>query len=72
VNDITRTIPRIYATLEYFQVHHQSIVVEVGGKIARQSLSILIGPRSSHNYIAPKFVEKCALEKCKHSKSWLV
>ena len=39
---------------------HQSIVVEVAGKIAEQSVSFLIDPGSTHNYITPRVVEICA------------
>ena len=37
-----------------------------------KSISILIDPRSTHNYISPKVVEICAYNKTNHSKSWLV
>ena len=72
VNDVAKTIPRIYATLEDHQADNQSTVLKVSGKIAKQYLSILIDPGSSHSYVTPKVVSKCALKKCKHSKSWLV
>ena len=38
VGQVAREVPRIYAALE----DHQSAVVEVAGKIAEQSVSILI------------------------------
>ena len=38
---VERTIPRIYAALEDHQEDHQSTVVEVEGKIAKQYVSIL-------------------------------
>ena len=47
-------------------------MVEVEGKIAEQSVSVLIGPGSTHNYITPRIVEICASKKLKHRKSWLV
>ena len=47
-------------------------MVEVQGKIAEQSVSILIDPGSTHSYIAPRVVEICAFKKVRHSKSWLV
>ena len=50
-----RTIPRICAVLEDHQEDHQSVVVEVEGKIAKKSISILIDLGSTHNYITPKF-----------------
>ena len=67
-----KLVPIIYAALEDFQEDHQSSVVEVEGKIAKQSVSILIDPGSTHSYITPKIVEICAFKKSKHSKSWLV
>jgi len=32
----------------------------------------LIDLGSSHNYVAPKVVNSCILQKCKNKKSWLV
>ena len=49
VVQVARTIPRIYAALEDLQADHQSIVVEVEGKIAQQSVSDLIDPGSMHS-----------------------
>ena len=72
VVQVVRTIPRIYATLEDRQADHQSTVVEVEGKIAKQYVSILIDPGSTHSYINPRIVEICAFKKLKHNKSWLV
>jgi len=72
VVDMARTNPKIYAALDNCQVNHQAVVVEVGGKISMQLVSILIDPGSSHSYIHPKIVESCSLEKSKHGKSWLV
>ena len=72
VGQVARAVPRIYATLEDRQANHQSTVVEVAGKIAKQSISILIDPGSTHSYINPRVVEICAFKKVKHRKSWLV
>ena len=47
-------------------------MVEVAGKIVKQSISILIDPSSTHSYITPRVVDICAFEKRKHNKSWLV
>ena len=44
VGQVARTIPRIYAALKDCQADHQSTVVEVEGKIAKKSISVLIGP----------------------------
>ena len=46
-------------------------MVVVAGKIAEQSISVLIDPSSTHSYITPRVVEICAFKKLKHSKSWL-
>jgi hypothetical protein len=72
IEDVARIVPRIYATLEDCQVYHESIVVQVEGKILKQYISILIDHRSSNSYVTPTFFETCALEKCDHSGSWLV
>ena len=47
-------------------------MVEVEGRIAKQSVSILIDPGSTHSYITPIFVEICDLKKSKHIISWLL
>ena len=72
MGQIERTIYRIYAALEDHQAYHQLTVVEVEGKIAKQYISIFIDPRSTHNYISPKFVEICVFKKTKNNKWWLV
>ena len=72
VGQEARVVPSIYAALEDRQAYHQSIVVQVAGKIVEQSVYILIDPGSTHSYITPRVVEICAFEKVKHRKSWLV
>jgi hypothetical protein len=72
IDDVARTIHRIYATLEYHQVYHQLSLVEDECKIMKQSIFTLIHVRSSHNYVTTKVVKSCALNNCKHSKSWIV
>ena len=57
VGQLARMVPRIYAALEDLQEDYQSIVVEVEGNIAKQSISILIEPGSTHSYFSPKIVE---------------
>ena len=47
-------------------------MVEVKGEIAEQTVSVLIDPGSTHNYITPRLVEMCTLNKLKHGKSWLI
>ena len=72
VGQVARIVPRIYVALEDHQANHQSIVVEVEGKIAEQSVFVLIDPGSTHNYITHRIVEICAFKQLKHRKSWLV
>ena len=72
VGQVSRVVPRIYAALEDRQAVHQSIVVEVAGKIVEQPVSILIELGSTHSYITLRVVEMCAFNKVKHRKYWLV
>ena len=72
MGQVAREVPRIYAAMEDHQAYHQSTMVEVTGNIVEQSISILIDPSSTHNYITPIVVEICAFKKVKHNKSWLV
>ena len=62
----------IYATLEDLQEYHQSTMLEFVGKIAEQSISVLIDPRSTQSYITHRVVDICAFKKLKYNKSWLV
>ena len=72
MGQVERTIPRIYKVLEDRQVDYQSTVIEVEGKIIEQSISILIDPGCTHNYITPKIVDICAFKKLNHRKYLLV
>ena len=72
MGQVARAVSRIYVALEDHQGDHQSTVVEVAGKIVKQSISILIDPGSTHSYITPRVVDICAFKKVKHRKSWLV
>ena len=65
-------IPKICAVLEDHQASHNSIVVEVGGEIIEQIVSVLIDPGSTHSYITPGLVDMCTLKKSKYRISWLV
>ena len=65
VGQVARAVPRIYAALEDHQADHQSAVVEVAGKIAKQYVSILIDLGSTHSYITPRVVDICAFKKVK-------
>ena len=72
MEDIARATPKIYAALDNHQAYHRSIVVEVEGKISKQSISVLINLGSTHSYVSPKVAENYSLGKEKHNKSWLV
>jgi hypothetical protein len=72
VEDVSINIPIISAALEIRWADHQSNMIEIEGKIANQSISILIDSRASHSYIAPNLVERFHLKRSKHDKSWIV
>jgi hypothetical protein len=72
VEDMGRSMPRIYASLDNKQVEFQSHMIEVEGKINDQPISILIDSGASHSYIDPKLVERFHLTRSKLGKSWLV
>jgi hypothetical protein len=61
VNDVARSVPQIYASLDNKQDDHQASVVEMEGMITNHLVSILIDPGSNLSYIAPKAVDKCKL-----------
>jgi hypothetical protein len=44
VNDVAKSVPRIYATVENRQVDHQASVEELEGIITERPISILIDP----------------------------
>ena len=72
VGQVAMVVPRIYTALEDRRADNLSTVVEVVGKIAEKSVSVLIDPGSTHSHITPRVVEICAFKKLKHRKSWLV
>ena len=72
VGDLARTMPRINASLENRQAEYQTSMVEVEGMINQTPIGILIDPRASLSYIAPKIEEKCKLPVEKFENSWLV
>jgi hypothetical protein len=63
VNDVARSVPRIYAVVENRQVDHQASVVELEGIITERPISVLIDPGSNIIYISPRVVEACSLQK---------
>jgi hypothetical protein len=72
VEDMGRSMPRIYAALDNKQVEFQSHMIEVEGKINDQPIVILIDSGASHSYIDPKLVERFHFPRSKLGKSWLV
>jgi hypothetical protein len=72
VEDMGRSMPRIYAALDNKQVEYQSPMIEVEGKIDNQPIEILIDSVASHSYINANIVERFHLQRSKHKKSWLV
>jgi hypothetical protein len=72
VEDMGRSMPRIYAALDNRQTNYQSHMIEVEGNIDNQPIAILIDYGASHSYIDPNMVERFKLKRCKHEKSWLV
>jgi hypothetical protein len=77
MNDLAKTIPKIYVALEDRQADHQASVVEFDkiakiAKITKKDISILIDSGSNYRSITPKIVDSCILHKIKHKKYWLV
>ena len=72
MEDVVRGMPIIYATLDNRQVDHQSNMIEIGGMLIKQTISILIDSRASHSYIDPSLIEKFHLPRSKHDHSWMV
>jgi hypothetical protein len=57
VEDMGRSVPRIYASMDNKQDEFQAHMVEVEGKINNQTIVILIHSGSSHSYLDPKMVK---------------
>jgi hypothetical protein len=72
IEDMGRSMPRIYAALDNKQAEYQYPMIEVEGKIDNQPIAILIDYGASHSYINPNLVERFHLQRRKHEKSWLV
>jgi hypothetical protein len=65
VDNIRKSMPRIYANLDNIQEYYQSHLIEVEGKINNQPIVILIDYGAIHSYIYPKIVERFKLKRCK-------
>ena len=61
VNDVARSMPKIYVALDKRQDYHQASVVEMECMIANHLVSILIDPCSNLSYVSPQTVKKCKL-----------
>jgi hypothetical protein len=72
VEDMGKTIPRIYAALEYRQEEHRSHMIEVECKIINHVVVILVDLGEIHSYIDPIVLEIFQLMKSKFERSWLV
>jgi predicted aspartyl protease len=72
VEDMGGNMPRIYAALDNKQAEHQSLMIEMEGKIDNQPITILIDYGASHSYINANIVEIFHLQRSKHNKSWLL
>ena len=71
VEDMGRSMQRIYASLDNKQAEFQSHMIEVEGKINDQPIAILIDSRAIHSYIDPKLMERFHFPIRKLGKSWL-
>jgi len=72
VDDVGRSMPRIYTTLENRQEDYQSHMIEVEDNINNHTISIFIDYRVIHSYINPNMVDIFKLDGYKHGKYWLV
>jgi hypothetical protein len=72
VEDMGKSVPRIYASLDNKQDEFQSHMIEVEGMINNHALTILIDSGASHSHIDPRVVKIFHLPRNKHEKSWLV
>ena len=72
VEDVARGTPRIYAALDNRQADHQANMIEIGGMINKQTISILIDSGASHSYIDPSLIERLHLTRNKHDHPWMV
>ena len=69
IEDMGRSVPRIYAALDKKKENFQSHMIEVEGMINNHSFTILIDLGSNNRYIDPKVVEIFQLPRNKHGKS---
>jgi len=61
VNDVARSVPKIYVAVENWKEYHQDSVVELKSFISKKPISILINPRSNLIYVSPQVIKACSL-----------
>jgi hypothetical protein len=72
MEDMGKSVPRIYASLDNKQAEFQSHMIEVEGMINNHAFTILIDLGVGNSYIDPKVEEIFLLPRRKHGKYWLV
>jgi hypothetical protein len=72
MEDMSRNVPRIYASLANKKAEYQSHMIEVEDMINNQTIVILIDSGASHSYIDPNMLESLHFTRSKHGKSWLL
>ena len=72
VEEMRRSMPRIYASLDNRQVDYQSHMIEVESKINSHPITSLIDFGASHSYVDPNMVDIFKLKRYKHEKFQLV
>ena len=58
VDDVGKSIPRIYAALDNRQANHLSTMIEVKGMIVEVPISILIDLGSNYSYMSTNVIER--------------
>ena len=72
VEDMNKSMPRIYVALDNKQAEFQFDMIEVEGKINDQPIAILIDSGASHSYLDPEMAERFHIPRRKLKKPWLV
>jgi hypothetical protein len=72
VEDMGRSVPRIYVSLDTKQAEFWLHMIDVEGKINDQPIAILIDSGASHSYLDLKMVERFQLTRSKLGKPWFV
>jgi hypothetical protein len=72
IEDMGRSVPRIYAALDNKQDEIQLQMIEVEVKINNQSIALLIVSGASHSYLDLKMVERFNFPRSKLGKPWMV